>query len=149
MVKSEFKKVTKEWLLSKDFKKTKDIEYVYPLEKFDICVMFYKGRFSELYGIEVGFQLKDGPREIDWANMEVEIPNEKYWKHLTMADGSTRVVKTNFYYEEWDKEEYLQALEEIHKNYIQPYFDHGIEHVKKIAQQVWANPEAIAKVLKM
>jgi len=152
MVKSEFKKITKEWFFSKGFIKGADKgfgnHFRYTLEKFDVYVMFDKSPYSEVFEMDIGFHIKS----LDWiannGNVRVEIPNKKYWKHLTMADGSIRVVKTNFYYEEWSKEDYLQVLEEVYKIYIQPYFDGGLEHVKNMLIHTHAH-EGQVKLLSM
>ena len=148
MTKQDFKRTTKDWILSKKFKKP-DHVYLYYLEKFDIYFYWDKSNVAEIFGLYVGFQLHNGPEEVNWAVKQVEVTNKKYWKPILMGDGSTQIFKSNFYYEDWTKEDYLEELEEVYKRYIQPYFDLGIKHVKTIAKQAWANPEAIAKVLKM
>jgi len=136
MTKNEIKLVAKQWFLSKGF--TKGVDKAFgnhfrvPLAEFDVYVMLHKDRFDEVFNFDIGFQLKNNSS--GWGHIRVIIPNEKYWKHITMADGSKAVVKHNFYYEEWSKEDYTECLEKIYEIYIKPYFDLGFELLKIIAK---------------
>jgi len=133
MEKNDFKKITKEWLLSKGFRKEDELVYICPLEGFDLMVLFIKDRFSEHFYFDIGFQL----RNVQWGSgqVRVAVPSEKYWKHIIMADGSKNIVNNCFYYEEWSKDDYLEALENICQIYIQPYYDTGLKYWKKILQE--------------
>lgn len=131
MDKKEFKKITKEWFISKGFiKGTDGIDYIYTLQGFNIYILFVKSRFDEKYHFQIGFKIDNV--QAGSGDVRVAIPSEKYWEHLTMADGSKIVGKCYFQYEEWEKEEYLKTLEDIYQIYIQPYFDNGLKHWKKI-----------------
>ena len=134
MTKSEFKATTKQWLYSKGFQTMKNEKSIYPMEGFDLFVLFYKSRFDEVFYFDLGFELNgmEPPRGI--GQIRAEIPNKKYWQYVTMADGSKHVGIESFVYEDWNKEDYLECLEKIYALYIQPYFDLGFELLKIIAK---------------
>jgi len=135
MTKNEFKKVTKEWLISKGFKKTGDVWYSYSLTDFDITFGFPKDRFDEIYRIHVGFQLRDIATGWGYETSSISKRHKKYWITYDIADGSKELVKSNFYYEKWDKYDYLETLEEICDTHIKPYLDKGIKHLKEIVKK--------------
>ena len=158
MTKNDFKKVTKEWLLTKRFQKKKETEYLCMLKDFDVSISFDKNRFSEKYHVHIGFRLKD--LSTGWGHAMVVIPNEKYWKHIKMADGSITVDDSSFYYEEWEREEYLECLEKVYEIYIKPYFDLGVKYLKALAKdpflngnpyfnQSFVHPNAVEVIFKM
>jgi len=154
MTKNEMKTMTKQWLLFKGFGKCKikalgESCYFYPMKDFDILVSFNKDRFDECYGIAIGFQFKDEPN--GWGHIDIQIPNEKYWQNIKMADGSTVVVKDSFYYDDWNEEDYLECLEKIYELHIKPYLDLGVGMLKILAKERpnALHPHAKERILKM
>ncbi|MDR1939671.1 MAG: hypothetical protein LBQ40_02605 [Clostridiales bacterium] len=140
MTKNEFKTVTKQWLNSKGFYKGKEleIEYLYQLSDFDISIYFSKDRFSEMFFFEIGFRLKDD--SMGWGHVRVCVSNNIH----------------GFYYEKWEKQDYIECLEEMYAVYIKPYFDLGIEMLKNIiakpsfrGHDYLIHRQAIEKILKM
>jgi len=149
MLKTEFKAVTKQWIMSKGFKKDGDVWYAYPLAEFDVNFVFYKNRFDEWFSIAVGFQL----REVDtgWGKTGIEVP-KKYWHHYETADGAKHISKGAIYYDKWSKEDYLNYLEDVYKIYITPYIEKGVKHLKAMVKQdkySMIHPDAVKIIEKM
>ncbi|MCL2678644.1 MAG: hypothetical protein FWE85_06295 [Clostridiales bacterium] len=122
MEKNDMKKITKQWLFSKGFQKCTEkaysgIGYFYPQSDFDIIFLFDKNRFNENYFIDVGFRLHDETQS--WGTVRTNMPLGNY----------------GFYYEQWEKQDYIACLEEIYELYIQPYFDLGVAMLKKIVKK--------------
>jgi len=161
MTKSEINRTTKQWLYFKGFQKGKYNTYACPLDGFDARVLFYKDRFREVYYIDVGFILRDDPN--GWGQMRAMNQDSKYWHYGEMADGKKYIEKASFYYEQWNKDDYIQCLDKIYDVYIKPYFELGFELLKTIAKDptcggkygasqenpYFVHPHAVAKILGM
>jgi len=148
MLKTEFKAMTKQWLLSKGFKKNLNDGgyFTYALSKFEVVFAFYKNRFDEIFHMEVGFGLEGFPATYGKAYLDAP---KKYWNHVEMADGSKGIEKGSFYYEKWDKEDYSLFLEEVYDTHIKPYIEKGVKHLKALTKERRIHPDVVEAIKKM
>jgi len=149
MEKNEFTATTKQWLKAKGFSKARYIWYFYPLGDFNIVFAFYKDRFDEKYYIETGFCLNEETIN-DGLNVRlntgaIEVPNKKYWNHFRTADNKKHIEKGAFYYEKWDKDDYLATLEQIYAEHITPYLERGVNYLKAIVVEYQQHLKRIEK----
>jgi len=134
MLKTEFKAITKQWIMSKGFKKNEHDGgmYLLLLGDFEVAFHFYKNRFDEWFSIAVGFQLRE--MDTGWGKDGIEV-SKKYWHHYETADGAKHINKGAIYYEQWDKADYLAHLEDIYDTHIKPYLEKGVKHLKAMVKQ--------------
>ena len=147
MLKTEFKAMTKQWFLSKGFKKDTDGDFVYAFPRFEVVVMFIKDRFDEWFYFSAGFNLEGFPKVV-YGQEGIEVP-KKYWYHYETADGAKHVSKGAIYYEKWDKEDYRLFLEEVYNTHIRPYIEKGVKHLKALTKERRIHPDVVEAIKKM
>jgi len=131
MTNNEIKAITKQWLSSKGFKKVREMEYSCTLvEQVNVVILFGRSKFSESYEFDVGFRIKGVSTAWGWVRTHVK-------------------NNLSYYYEKWDKEDYLATLEQMYHKYVRPYFDLGIGYIKNIIKDYRVSNGKVVKLPKI